>query len=61
MDLAVALYKEKHTPLLPKPRTASINSKYHQHGSGPCYKDRFNLGPTVAKTKSPDSTCAPSK
>lgn len=61
MDLAVALFEkqDKRTPATP---SAGFNAcKYHQHGSGPCYKDRFKYDPVVATAKRLDSTSAPWK
>lgn len=58
IDLAVALF-ERQDKRTPAASTAESNAcKYHQHGSGPCYKDRFNF---VATAKRLDSTPAPRK
>lgn len=59
MDLAVALF-EKRDKRTPATLTAESNTcKYHQHGSGPCYKDRFNFDLVVATAKQLNSTSAP--
>lgn len=42
MDLAVALFGRQGKPTPATPTAESNTCKYHQHGSGPCYKDRFN-------------------
>lgn len=50
MDLAVVLFgrKNPHTDTYPAESNAC---KYHQHGSGPCYKDRFDSELVVAVAK----------
>lgn len=59
IDLAVALL-ERQNKRTPATATAESNTcKYHQHGSGPCYKDRFNHDPVLATAKRLDSISAP--
>lgn len=59
MDLAIALFERQNKPTPATPTAESNTCKYHQHGSGPCYKDRFNYDPVVATVKRLGSTSAP--
>lgn len=59
MDLAVALYKSKDTHFTATATTAYNTCEYHQHGSGPCYKDRFNYEPVVSTASPLDSAATP--
>lgn len=59
IDLVVALL-ERQNKRMPAAATAESNTcKYHQHGSGPCYKDHFNHDPVLATAKWLDSISAP--
>lgn len=59
MDLAVALFERQDKRRPATPTAESNTCKYHQHGSGPCYKDRFNYDSVVATAKRLDSSSAP--
>lgn len=58
MDLAVVLLEMLDKLTLAMPTAKSDTCKYHQHGPGPCYRDRFNHDPVVATAKQLESTSA---
>lgn len=54
MDLAVELFERQARGTLATSMAESNTCKYHQHGPGPCYRDRFNHDPVVTTTQRPE-------